>query len=87
VSLVAEIAAVLAAHGASNALAVQAANDFSAKLLPLIEHETREKKVADLFYKKPRAKLAEELHVHRSTVYRMHAKLSRNPVALATVAA
>lgn len=51
------------------------AADWSMVLGPAIERERAERAVRDLFYAKPRAKLAKELNLHRSTIYRLHEKL------------
>jgi len=53
------------------------AADWAAVLGPMLERERAERAVRDLFYVKPRVELAQQLGIHRSTVYRRHEKLSQ----------
>lgn len=69
-SLAAELAAVMAKHGAPTLIAVGEAEKISARLLPIIERANRNKAIKDLFPIMGWQAICERFGIHHSTAYR-----------------
>ena len=81
-SLVADLAAVLSRHGAPSTLAVEIAIEVSAKSLPKIERELRNRQIRDLFNGRNASELCERFGLGRSWLYVIAKQSTKPAVAL-----
>lgn len=77
-----DLVATLVAAGIPESMALDKAAEWGDWIVRKSQRIKREQSINDMFLSKPRPELAKQENCHRSTIYRIRAKLSQKKLVL-----